>query len=854
MFNLMSNYIGSVPQKLIRRKFLVLGFVLLGTVLLVISMGNLKSDLTLESWFEEDDPTKVALDQYHYQFGSEDGVYIIYKPKDGDVFSEKSLNIVKDIRNDLLNYRSELKPGEESALDHVVRVNSLINAKVLTVDEDLLSAKSLVGDSVPSSKEALEEIRRIAMEQKNFPLQYFSKDMQYGGIYIETDFGAVLMDDTQQDQPQGEDMMVIEDMSMDSVVPVEEKTIRFKPTNQADYLKLNDAVKEILNKPEYAEHMEYYAVGNTPAAEHDAKMVEEMGVLYLAAILIMVVLLWYFFRSFSAVAWSILIVILSTIWTLGISAMFGLTISGFFILTILLILTVGIADSVHILSGYLFFRNRKVEHKTSLKSVYSNTGAALFLTAITNMVGIFALNISPVVPIQTFAIMSTIGILMAFLFTIYLLPVLIDIWRPKPRADKPKKRFSFLSKIFPDFATNIQGGLDKVLPIVEKRPYVILSTFVLVMAICIFGAFQVKIDTQILDQYPDDSSYRKSVEIADDKMLGAYNMVLYFDLGETNAFQDPKVLKAMDDLQRKFEEKYDKYVVMTTSIADVAKDAYQKLNQNREEMYIIPEDRRVLSQTLFMFNNANPVDRQRLVDDNYSKANINIYLHNYGSYQYNKVFAEMKTDVNQMLAKIKGDYSQAEATITGIFTMATRTADYLTRTEFNSFGIALVAVAIILLIVFGSLKGGLVALLPNLLPAILTVGLLGLLGIPLDFYTMMLAPIIIGISVDDTVTFISQYRYQVKIDKDVKKALKHTMQEAGQALLFTSLTLGLGFGIMAISSSAGLSNMGKFGFLAIMAGLLCDLFLIPTLILIFNLSFQDKKVKTTKQLIIEKHE
>ncbi|WP_082106623.1 efflux RND transporter permease subunit [Kordia zhangzhouensis] len=859
ILNPVSRFISKIPEKVLKRKWLYLGFFIAATVFLIMNLGNLKMDMTIEGWIQDDDPTKIAFNEYHAQFGSEDGVYIVYKPKDGDVFSEKSLQTVKSIQEDLLNYKETLRIGQKSALDHIVKVNTVVNARVLTAENDFLYARPLVGEHVPESQAERNELREIAKGEKQFPLQYFSEDMKYGGIYIETNFGAIPLD---EEEVKVDDLVLDTDtdLTLEETV-TDTATPRFKPTDQADYLKLNEAINEILSKPEYAEHFEYYAVGNTPAAEYDLLMVDEMGNLYMAALLIMIVLLWYFFRRFSAVTWSLTIVILSTIWTLGISALLGLTITGFLILTILLILTVGIADSVHIMSGYSFLRNTNVDHKTSLKTIYGTVGTALLLTATTNMVGIIALNITPVVPIQTFAIMSTLGISLAFLFTIFLLPILMDIWKPWKKGDESDKSSgSLLSRIFPNFAVIMQRILDKVVPLVEKRPVPILVIFFGIIAFCIYGATMVTVNSNMLDQYPEDSKFRENVEIADNKMMGAYSMVVFLDLGKENAFKDPKVLKSMDELQRKFEEKYEKYVVMTSSLADVAKDAYKKLNEGKDENYIIPEDPQVLSQTLFMFNNASPEDRKRLVGDNYQKANIKISLHNYGSYEYSKVFENMQSDIATMVNNLKQNYSEATVSITGIFALAMQTADYLTKNEVNSFGIALVAICLILLIVFGSAKVGAAAMFPNLLPAILTFGLLGILGIPLDFYTMMLAPIIIGISVDDTVTFITQYRHEVIKDGNIKRALRYTMKEAGQALLFTSLVLGLGFGIMSVAAAAGTSNMGRFGFIAIMAGLMCDLFFLPALIIVFKLNFgankqsPDDKEETVTNLKEQIHE
>ena len=833
----LSDHFENIPDTL-RKKRLLVGIVFLAVLAAsIFGMSKLRMDATIEGWFDKEDPTLVAFHRYHAQFGSEDGVYIVYKPKDGDVFSPASLEAARGIQDELINFRARLKEGETSALEHIVKVDTLVNAQVLTVDGDVLASRALVGDTVPTSPEALAEIKAIAEAEKQLPLQFFSRDHKYGGIHIETDFGTIPVD--------AEEITDETVLSLDQTTsPDEDKLVEFKPTDQAEYVKLFDEIKKILEKPEYAKQFDYYALGNTAAAEHDAKMGEEMGILYVAAFAIIAVLLCFLLRSASAVVWSMLMVILSTMFTFGAAGLLGLTLNPFVILILLLILTVGVADSVHALTGYTNQRTSGIDHQNALRRTYKFAGVALLLTGLTNMTGTMALNITPVVPIQNFAIMSTLGILIALLLTFYLLPLLIDFWPTvskkkvivvTPENMPEKKRFL-------DVLPHLRSVLDKVVPLVEKRPVAFIIPFILVLVGSIYGATQMKIDTQILDQYPEDSTFTQSVKIADEHMMGAYTMVLYLDFKEDFALQDPDVLKAMDSLQKKFESKYKKYVVTTNSIAYVAKDANRKLNGNAPEYDRIPDTRETLSQTLFLFNNANPSERQRLVDDSYRKANIKISLHSYGSYEYHEVFQQMRADIDGMMAELKSKYPKTEVSITGIFALAMQAAQYITENQAITFGIALVAVSVILLLVFGSFKVGMIALIPNLIPALLTLGLLGITGVPLDFFTMMLAPIVIGISVDDTVHFISNYQLQLAKDGDVNAALRRTMTEAGPGVVFTSLILGLGFGMMAIASGAGMSNLGKFGALAIFMGLLNDLFLLPALLLKFKPKFKKETV------------
>ena len=845
MMDAISHYIANVPGQVINRKWVVLFLFTLMTAVFVVGMTKLKFDFTIDRWLEQDDAAFLAYNEFHDQFGSEDGVVVVYKPKDGDVFSAKSLNTVKDIRNDLINYRLLLNDNEKSALDHIVKIDALTNAFILTAQDDLLISTHLISDKVPTSKNELDAIKRLAEEQKTLRLKYFSKDGKYAAIFIKTDFGAVPVDSITESPstPNNSIIGLHPDVTSSTNQQITKKAPpHFKPTDMADYIALNTAINNILNKPEYANHFDYYRVGNTVDSENQVKMGQEMGVLYLAALGIMIVLLFILFRSFSGVIWPISVIIFTTIWTLGISGWLGLSASPFIILTILLILTMGMADTIHIISGYLFFRNEGHDFKSAMREAYEKAGVACLLTTFTTVVSILALSYGNVVPVITFSIMSSIGVAVAFFLTLYLLPVLMDIWSPVAKVKNNKNILSnFIERITPNVMPGLQRILDKIIPAVERRPFAYMAPFFVIFAVCVYGAFHIKVDYSIYDQYKPSSNFYQSIKLMDSEMSGSSRISLYVDLGKDNGFQDPEVLNVVDKLQQKLEKKYPDYVVTTSSIVDVVKDANMKLNSGDPTRYVIPETKQQLSQTLFMFNNADPEERSNLVDENYVKGNVTISVRTYGSYEYGPVFEQMKKDIYDSLGEIKTKYPDASISITGIFAMGMKAADYLIVNELQSFGMALLVISLILLIIFNSLKAGLISLVPNLIPSFLTLGILGLFNIPLDFYTMMLAPVIIGISVDDTVHFVSQYRGYVIKDGNIKRALTNTMKECGQSIIFTSLILGLGFGILSIASTPGYANVGKFGFLAILSGLICDLFLLPALIFAIKLNFQPKK-------------
>ena len=847
VLNWTSHYLTGIPDWVRQRKALVLLTFAVATAFFIYGMSKLQFDFTIERWLKQDDAAFVAYNEFHDQFGSDDGVVIVYRPKDGNVFSAASLQAVKGIRDELLNYHAKVKAGESSALEHVVKVETLVNAPVLTVKQDSMVSHWLVGTTIPTSAAALAEIRRTAWSERDFVLKYFSKDEKYGAIYIKTDFGAIPLN--AENAPATGQAVNLTVGEPQPKADGKEEPLRFKPTDTGDYVALNAALNEILAKPEYAAHLEYYKVGNTIDSENQVKMGKEMGLLYMVGMLIMLATLFVIFRSFAGALWPAVIIVLSTIWTFGIAGWTGLSISPFVILTILLILTIGMADVTHMTSSYLYFRTEGHEPAAAMREAYEKAGLACFLTTITTIAGMLSLLGGSLVPVVNFSLMSAIGVGVVFLLTMHLLPILLEIWSPVPNPAKRSGGVAgVIARLMPNFVPALQRALDRIVPMVEKKPWAFIAPFLLVFAASIWGAAHVKVDYSVYDQYSKESNFYQAIKLLDQKLAGSSQMSLYVDLGEDNGFQDPAVLRVVDDLQRKLEKDYGKYVASTGSIVNVVKDAYQKQNDGHPDMYVIPAKREVLSQTLFTFNVANPEEREKLVSESYRKANITVTLRGYGSSEYTKVFERMKQDIHASLDLIRKDYPDAKVSITGLFAMGMKAADYLVMNELQSFGLSLLVISGMLLVIFNSLKAGAVSLIPNVVPSFLVLGVLGWMNIPLDFYTMMLAPIAVGIAVDDTIHFVSVYRTEVMRDGDIRRALVDTVKECGQSTVFASMILGFGFGIMSVATTPGLASLGKLGFLAIVAGLVCELFLTPALILVFKLRFQAKQGESAAQL------
>lgn len=894
-----------IPTKILRLRRLVLGSILLLSIFMVYGMyERTVLDMTTDSFLDQSDPAITALNDYRRQFGSDDSVFLVYRARDGDVFSRQSLSAIQQLTDDLRNWQS-LDPTnypdeingialDFSELNHIRRVQSIANLRYQENEGDTLLSYRLVPAQLPESDAELADIKTNALAQEDYLLAFYSADARYGAVMIQTDFGAqpiadyvpavdaatIALDDSFADFDTGisfEDDLSFE-LDFDESAEIQQVT--FEPVDMLGYTNFHIVSKAVYEN--YAEAFEFFPAGNPPMMEFMTQVLNQMQVLGLVMVLIFGLLLWILFRSFSAVLWPMVTIAASMAWTWGITVWLGVAVSQMISLTVLLVFAVGIADCVHVMSAYFTFRRQGIEHYAALSKSYGKTGLAILITTITTMAGVLALTTSDIVPIQVFGLMSAFGVVMALFFTMTLLPILLDIWHPgAPNAndvslaDKIGKRWNALgsrvqlgiSAIYAVGAYTLLGFavgsyilvisfityvvvnwqvqiLQFVPYIAARRPWLILGIFASIFVVCAYGTMQVRIDTNMIELTRKDSALNQAYSIIDENMAGAQSMVIMVDTHVADGLLNPRLLKAMDEFQTLIETRDSEQVSRTNSLANIVKDTNQIMNDDNPAFYTVPDSNQMISQLLYLFNSANPEDRRSLVSDDYSQSHITLNIYNAGSYQYQLFFDQISRDVDEVFGPLKDELPELEVYLTGSMALLMRMADEVARSQYNSFALALGVISLIMILTLGSIQGGLMAMIPNLIPALLGIGLMGLIGIPLDTDTLLIAPLIIGIAVDDTIHFMTHYRMELIRTGSISESLKSTIADVGQAVMFTSMVLGLGFALLSFSDYLGMAKMGFFGAAAIFVALLCDLFLIPAMIIIFKPTFGVKNADT----------
>ena len=832
IINRINLFFESLPHRLRGKKYWIVFFIGIITLFLGAGIGKVTIDESIESYLREEDPVKIAYDRFRSYFGSDEYVYVVYRARNNDIFSHDALATLQKVHNELVHYRLTMALHETSPLDHIQDVTSLINVKYMEAADNTLFSRNFVGDILPENAAQREALREKGLHHPDYPGVYLSRNSQYGGIVIRTDFNAEAAGRVSSiHMDSGFDDETDEIFSTnDDVAPSDGDTVRLPPLKKSDiqeYPAFVHALNAIFENPQYARVLEFYPVGNPVIMDFFATAVmEDMSRLMALVLVLIVGMLFLLFRSLSAVVWPVTIVALTLVWTLGLIGWSGIAMSAMVMVIVFLCLSVGIADTVHILSGYLFFRNRHLSHTDAINAVMQKSALACLLTSITTGVGLISLVLVPLKPISRFGVFASVAVMLAFLFTVVLLPLMLDLWNPAPKMGQAPKEHRVLRLI------------KKIEQVSISRTHAVIAVFGVVAAVLFYGMLQLKVDSNFVELIKETLPLRQTYTIVDKHMGGTANMEIMLAFNREEALKDPDVLYAIQAVQVYMEGHHGDTITQTMSLVNVVKDSYKALNDDDPEKYTIPVDSQVLKQVLFLFDSANPEDRRRLVSDDYARGRIRVMSLNVSSSEALKMVNSIQAFMDDRFKPLQKKYPDMEITLTGNMALMAIMLDYISWSQIKSFSLALGIISLILLVVLGSWKAGVVSLIPNLFPILTAFGLMGFFKVPLDADTLIVAPIIIGLAVDDTIHFMTHFRLEMQRHGNAATAAIYSIREAGQAITFTSLILSAGFLVFLLSFHNGLSHFGLFSAVAILMALIADLFLLPALCQVIHVDFK----------------
>ena len=823
-----SGFYANLPEIIARRRFLYLIILLAATLVAGAGIPGMHIDMSTESFFLENDPVKVTYQRFREYFGSDEFIFIVYQAKDGDVFSEPSIAALDVIHRKLEALAAAHGSDPASPFARITDVTSLINVSYLEVEKDTLRSREFIAGRPPETDADREVLQAQARNHPNYIPSILNTQGDFGVIIIDTNLGATIV------SPDSDVDDLIADDAFETAAPAEPGTVEFIRPNFWDYQVLTDALQKVLDVSASGQHLKFYPVGNPVVMKFFADIfIHEVSFLSLAALGFIILTFWLLFRSLLAVLSAVVIVTTAIIWTLGVCGWVGAPMTLMITIIIFLTLTVGVADAVHLLSGYLYLRQEGLVREQAVAEAFRTSGPACFLTSLTTMIGLLALLVVPVVPLKIFGVFAGMGVFLAFVFTLLILPLMMPYGLGAYQRGRKRHQYHLVQRI-----------IRKAEPLVYKAPWTVSLAFIGAAIFFTWGVTLIKVDTNMGQLISTRNTIRQSMDAVEENIGGTMNMEILVETGETDGLKSPRVLAAMDALQAYLESEHGHLVVSTYSLANAAKESFQALNEDRREMYVIPATRPKLAQTLLLFEGAAPEDRVKLVSDDYANARISVRIRNRGSYEYIPFMDAVQAKIDAIVTPLRSAHPNLQVEITGVFALFMKLSDVVSWSQIKSFSLALGVISVLFIFVFRSVKGGLISIVPNLFPILVAFGTMGFMGFALDLDTLLVAPIAIGIAVDDTVHFLSRYRMESLAGASPRQAVQHTFREVGQAMVFTSLILSAGFLMFTFSQHNGLSHFGLLSAVAIVSAVISDLFFLPRLCILTNLKFGVDKRKT----------
>jgi len=750
-------------------------------------LPHVEVDTSIENWLREGDAVKAAYDELRERFGRDQLVVLAIEPP--EVFDAEFLA-------KLARMHAEL----EESVPHLEEVTSLVNVRSTYGNDDELIVEDLL-EEMPRSVGELAALRERVMSTPSYIDGVISADGRITRMIVETDaYSSIGLDD---------DVLA----GFEEVATPEPVPRRF--LTGAENAEIVEAVKAVVEKYEAPDFPIQVAGSVLLPHELQAAMFRDFPRFFGTALLVIAGLLMLLFRRILPVALCLVVVVLAVVSTLGAAQLAGIALTLSTQILPSFLLSVGIGYSVHLIAIFLPQLDEHGDRREALVQALRHSGLPILMTGLTTWAGMMSFLAAELAPINEFGIISSIGVAMTLLYALILLPALLVALplRPRPRI----KRLALH-----DRALAACGRLA------AHHPWkVTIATAVLGVA-AVTLATQVRFSSNPLAYFPEEHAFRRAMDYMDERLGGAITLEVVVDTGHENGLHEPDVLNRMDAMRERVGvySQQGLKVRKTTSLLDVVKETHQALNENRPEFYAIPQERQLLAQELLLFENSGSDDLERLVDSQFSIARFTIGAEWRDGFEMVELVDRATLDFHEIM----GD--QTQLTVTGLAAVITRTVTATAESMIRTYGLALILITPLMMLLIGSLRSGLVSMVPNLIPIAMTLGMMALTDIKLDMFTLLVGCIAISLAVDDTIHMIAGFRRYMAQTGDPVRSVELTLQTTGRALLFTSVVLTMGFLVFTLSSMGNLQTFGVLTAFAIATAFLLDITATPALLVL----------------------
>lgn len=765
-------WFGSVARTLYHHRIKTL-------LLMAICMGGLFTqlpkitiDTSTEGLLHENDPTLLDYNHFRDEFGRDEMIIIAIKPP--EVFNLGFLEKLQQLHEEL-----------EENTPYLDDITSLINARNTRGEEDELIVEDLL-ENWPETPEALADLKKRVLENPMYVNLMISEDATLTTIIIKTQSNSSATNG------------YLTDAENSSVV---------------------NTVRTIVKKYEADDFRTWIA--GSPVVTHFLKqaLLKDIRKFMVLAMLMIIITLYLMFRRPAGVIFPILIVILTLLSTLSLMAVFGTPIKLPTQILPSFLLAVGVGAAVHILSMFYHHLRTSGDKEEAIVFAVGHSGLAVVMTTLTTAGGLLSFATADIAPIGDLGVFGSIGVILSLLYTIVLIPPLLAIFPVKVEEIKAQGHKTTL--------------MDQVLTrighiaITYAKPILVFSAMITMLSL--FGTLRIHFSHDVLKWFPENNPIRQASEMIDHELRGSVTFEAIINVGEENGLYEPEMMNKIEHSTQELEtlDLGNVFVGKTIALSSILKEINKALHENQQQFYHIPQDRELIAQEFLLFEMSGSDDLEDVVDSLFSRTRLTLKLPFVDAVAYEPIMQQIKQH-------LEDTYKEVDVTITGMVTILFKTIINVISSMAKSYITAFVVITILMILLIGRVRIGILSMAPNLFPIVLTLGVIGWFNIPMTLFTMLVGSIAIGLAVDDTIHFMHNFRRYYDESGCAEQAIMQTLHTSGRAMLVASCVLSIGFFIFMFSSMNNLFDFGLLTGITIVTALLADYFISPALLIVYQ--------------------
>jgi hypothetical protein len=575
------------------------------------------------------------------------------------------------------------------------------------------------------------------------------------------------------------------------------------------------------------------------------KLQREQVTFVFAALLMAVLLLLIFFRSFKASIFTMIIVILNVIWVLGFMGLFGYKLTMLSGIIPPLLIVIVVENCIFLLNKYhheFILHGNKVK---ALSRMVERIGNANLLTNAATAAGFLSFVITGNKILTEFGIIASISIMVAYLMCLFLVPIIFS-YLPSPAARHTRHiEESAVAKL-----------IARIVNIVQHRRKLIYIIATVAVVAGIIGASRLKSSGRLIDDISSRDRIAKDLTFIEENFKGVMPFEISIDTRKKRGAMKLQTIEKIDELKQVMAEYPE--LSKSLSIADVVKFTRQAFYNGDPAYYGMPNSQELNFMVRYLPKSESNKKTiiNSFIDTNLQVTRISSQMANVNTVEIMRISEDIRPKIDSIFPA-----EDFEVEITGTSIVFLEGSKYLINHLFGSLILALVIITLLMVLLFTSIRMILISIIPNLIPLILTAGMMGFIGITIRPSTVIIFSIALGISVDNAIQYLSRYRLNLRYSHwDIKTSVLAALKETGFSMIYSSVVLFFGFAIFIMSTFGGTVSLGYLISFTLLIALFCNLFILPSLLLTLNeyittKSFQEPLVDIFDEDVdIELHE